>query len=108
MATQEYLKRAEAAKRCGVSVDTIRRAQNDNKFPNIKKDDTTWMIPVSDLVAAGFLDPSEPRGERVDIDELESARQKIAHLIELLDSARDEVTFLRSVVKTHTAAGAAA
>jgi hypothetical protein len=49
------LSRRDAAARCGVHVDTIRR--HEKNFPNKVQRDGKWMIPVSDLVAAGLLDP---------------------------------------------------
>ncbi len=108
MTTQEYLKRSEAAKRCGVSVDTIRRAQADQRFPNAIQKDNTWMIPLADLVYAGLLDLSDSRSERVlRSDETEPAQQTIAHLTELLEREREDVANLRSLLSVLTAAGAA-
>lgn len=49
---------AEAAERTGVSRETIKRRHKDGVFPNAVKETRnnveTWVIPVEDLLGAGF------------------------------------------------------
>lgn len=49
----------EAAQQCSVSRSTIRRYRESGKFPNAEKQSGQWVIPVSDLIAAG-LNPGQP------------------------------------------------
>lgn len=49
----------EAAEHCSVSRSTIRRYRESGKFPNAEKLGGQWMIPVTDLIAAG-LKPGKP------------------------------------------------
>lgn len=49
----------EAAQQCSVSRSTIRRYRESGKFPNAEKQNGQWVIPVSDLIAAG-LNPGQP------------------------------------------------
>lgn len=49
----------EAAMRCRVSVDTIRRRLRNRCFPNAHRDEhSAWLIPVGDLIRDG-MDVSE-------------------------------------------------
>ena len=48
------LTQRQAADACGVSRSTMRRAREAGRFPNAVLDGTTWMIPVGDLLAAGY------------------------------------------------------
>jgi transposase len=58
MTEAKYLTREEAAAVTGCSIDTLRRDQRMNKFPNVRtRRDGVVEIPVADLVAAGRLDP---------------------------------------------------
>lgn len=50
----------EAADRCGVSVNTIRKRQRDGRLPNAIVDEQGWRIPITDLIADG-LEPVSPR-----------------------------------------------
>ncbi|MCP9946788.1 helix-turn-helix domain-containing protein [Streptomyces somaliensis] len=62
----------EAAAACGVSRTTIRRRREDGAFPGAVQDERRgWLIPVEDLLAAGFRlnapappdpDPAETSG----------------------------------------------
>jgi hypothetical protein len=46
---------ARAAEECNVSRDTIKRRRAAGAFPNAYQDASkTWMIPITDLLAAGF------------------------------------------------------
>ena len=59
MSAERMVTRREAAKLTAFSYDTIRRRQDDGVYPNAVLDEHgTWLIPVSDLVAAGDLDPT--------------------------------------------------
>ena len=61
MSAERMVTRREAAKLTAFSYDTIRRCQDDGAYPNAVLDENgTWLIPVSDLVAAGDLDPTSP------------------------------------------------
>ncbi|MFJ8696978.1 helix-turn-helix transcriptional regulator [Streptomyces roseolilacinus] len=45
----------QAAAACGVSRTTIRRRREDGAFPGAVQDEKRgWLIPVEDLLAAGF------------------------------------------------------
>lgn len=51
------LSQAEAARACGVSTATIRRARVAGKLANVEQDGTGgWRIPAPSLVEAGLLD----------------------------------------------------
>lgn len=50
---------SEAAQQCQVSRSTIRRYREQGKFPNAVKEANTWMVPVTDLIAAD-LNPGQP------------------------------------------------
>jgi len=56
---------SKAANECGVSRDTIKRRRAAGGFPNAYQDGRSqWMIPVTDLLAAGLHPgrPSPPQG----------------------------------------------
>jgi hypothetical protein len=62
-----FLTITEAASACRVHVATIRRAADARRFPNAYRgDDGEWLVPVGDLVAAGF--PPSPYGSRTPLD----------------------------------------
>lgn len=58
----------QAARYCGVGKSTILRALKAGKFPNAKREDDTWSIPIADLLAAGFHPDriGKPSADRVD------------------------------------------
>lgn len=61
-AAPELLTLTQAARRCDVSRSRLRRALEDGQLPNaVQAGDErgTWRVPVSDLVAAGYLDSAE-------------------------------------------------
>lgn len=62
----------EAAQRCGVSVNTIRKRQRDGRLPNTIVADTGWAIQLTDLIADGL----EPMSPRALTDQLVSSRPK--------------------------------
>ena len=51
---------SEAAQRCGVSVNTIRKRQRDGRLPNTVVDEQGWQIPITDLITDG-LAPVSPQ-----------------------------------------------
>lgn len=105
------LTRAQAAVLCGVSVDTIKRRQNEGLFPAARRvdKDQHWLITVADLVSAGLLG-----ADRVQAPEpiagadapaaadlpaaLAACRTENAGLRELVASLREQVTALREHV----------
>ncbi|MEV5646294.1 helix-turn-helix domain-containing protein [Streptomyces flaveolus] len=53
--TRPLLTQREAAAGCGVSRTTIRRRREAGELPGaVLDDDRDWLIPVEDLLAAGF------------------------------------------------------
>jgi hypothetical protein len=61
---------ARAATECNVSRDTIKRRRLAGAFPNAYQDaNRTWLIPITDLLAAGFQPtmhkPADPVQETV-------------------------------------------
>lgn len=72
MADDEALTITEAADRAGVARSTIRRALDRDAFPNATQDPDdprgTWLIPVSDLVDAGYP-PQDDATDAPQVDE---------------------------------------
>lgn len=55
------LSQSEAAKRCGVSATTIRRARNSGRLEGVTPDGNGgWRIPIPSLITAGLLDRVSP------------------------------------------------
>lgn len=57
-AQTELLTLTQAARQCGVSRSALRRALDGGRFPGAAQSDDdrgTWLVPVQDLVAAGYL-----------------------------------------------------
>lgn len=54
------LSQAEAARRCGVSTATIRRARSDGRLPGAVETVEGWRIPIPELIAAGLMDRTTP------------------------------------------------
>lgn len=98
MATTECLvTRREAARLCGCSYDSIRRRQAEGAYPNAVERDGAWVIPVSDLVAAGDLDPTAPvEAPPADSDSGDAVR--IARLEAALAAAESEIEFQRGLL----------
>lgn len=109
-----YLTQDEAAVVCGKSKDTIRRYRREDRLANSRQRlDGTVEIAVSDLVAAGLLDPLTAAGDvaevatrsRVERDlvttrqELEVIRTRNDGLQERLEHATAEIEFLRSLLR---------
>lgn len=110
MSTSRYVTKAEAAVLCGRSASAIQRHRREECFPNHRyAEDGTLEIPVSDLVAAGLLDPTEDaeillgrtRAERDLVDlrqQAAVAAERAAALEARLAAATDEIAFLRSLL----------
>ncbi|MGV9504767.1 helix-turn-helix transcriptional regulator [Streptomyces tendae] len=66
--TRPLLTQREAAAACGVSRTTIRRRREADELPGaVLDDDRGWLIPVEDLLAAGFrLNAPVPPDEKKD------------------------------------------
>jgi hypothetical protein len=109
-----YLNQDEAAVVCGKSKDTIRRYRRGGRLANSRQRlDGTVEIAVSDLVAAGLLDPLAAAGDvaevatrsRVERDlvtsrqELEVMRTQNQGLQERFEHAKAEIEFLRSLLR---------
>ncbi|MFE6632588.1 helix-turn-helix domain-containing protein [Streptomyces rochei] len=64
--TRPLLTQREAAAACGVSRTTIRRRREAGELPGaVLDDDRGWLIPVEDLLAAGFrLNAPAPPDEK--------------------------------------------
>jgi hypothetical protein len=79
--TGRFVTRREGARICGCSYDSIRRRQADRADPNAEERDGAWLIPMSDLVAAGDLDPTAPtEPARHDPDSSDADAVRIARL----------------------------
>jgi hypothetical protein len=99
MSTERLVTRKEAGRLCGCSVDSIRRRQAEGDFPNARLDDGAWMIPVSDLVAAGHLDPTAPTESAPPApDETAADAARIARLEAELARAESEIAFQRDLL----------
>ncbi|MCA9851762.1 MAG: hypothetical protein KC461_14110 [Dehalococcoidia bacterium] len=97
--TERFVTRREAARICGCSYDSIRRRQADGAYPNAQEHDGAWVIPMSDLVAAGDLDPSastEPARNDSETGDADAVR--IARLEAELAWAQAEIGFQRSLL----------
>lgn len=67
--TRPLLTQREAAAACGVSRTTIRRRREAGELPGaVLDEDRGWLIPVEDLLAAGFrLNAPAPPDEKKDV-----------------------------------------
>jgi hypothetical protein len=119
MSEVAYLTREEAAMTCDGHVDTIRHDQRREKYPNARpRPDDVIEIPVSDLVAAGRLDPLAANAPHTEIvskarieRELLELRAQLAVKMVITDSfegtlARvdEEIKFLRGLLRERWAA----
>ena len=116
----KYLSRKDAAALCGVHYDTIRRAEKAGNLPNTRRvgqGEGAVEIPVSDLVAAGLLDPLSAEGS---VEVIAQRTRTERELIELrqelaierlrseqreaqLDQAYSEIAFLRTLCTARVA-----
>ncbi|MBS1838438.1 MAG: hypothetical protein JST64_12170 [Actinobacteria bacterium] len=97
--TECFVTRREAARICGCSYDSIRRRQADGAYPNAEERDGAWLIPMSDLVAAGDLDPTAPtEPARHDPDTSDIGAVRIARLEAELAWAQAEIEFQRNLL----------
>ncbi|GAB2463458.1 helix-turn-helix domain-containing protein [Streptomyces incanus] len=93
--TRPLLTQREAATACGVSRTTIRRRREAGELPGaVLDDDRGWLIPVDDLLAAGFhlnapappdekavgdLAPAERQQDPGDADALRTELERLRH-----------------------------
>ena len=104
MSSERWVTRAEAAELRGCSTDTIRRSQNAGEYPNHRTDDDgVWRIPLSDLVAAGHLDPTASVAAAAPHDTDLAAVSHIARLEAALERAESEIEFQRALLLQLTA-----
>ena len=104
MSSERWVTRAEAAELRGCSTDTIRRSQNAGEYPNHRTDDDgVWHIPLSDLVAAGHLDPTASVSAPAPHDTDLAAVSHIARLEAALERAESEIEFQRALLLQLTA-----
>jgi hypothetical protein len=50
---------SSAARACGVNRKIIEKARKEGRFPNASHSGGAWLIPVDDLVSAGFTPSKE-------------------------------------------------
>jgi hypothetical protein len=97
--TERFVTRREAAALCGCSYDSIRRRQAEGAYPHAEERDGAWVIPVSDLVAAGDLDPTAPvEAPPADRDSGGGDAVRIARLEAALAAAESEIEFQRGLL----------
>jgi hypothetical protein len=97
--TERFVTRREAAALCRCSYDSIRRRQAEGAYPNAVERDGAWVIPVSDLVAAGDLDPTAPvEASPADRDAVGGDAVHIARLEAALAAAESEIEFQRGLL----------
>jgi hypothetical protein len=97
--TERFVTRREAARLCGISYDSIRRRQAEDAYPNAVERDGAWVIPVSDLVAAGDLDPTAPvEAPPAHRDSEGGDAVRIARLEAALAAAESEIEFQRGLL----------
>jgi Helix-turn-helix domain len=105
-AQERLVTQREAADLAGCSKDTIVRARRAGRFPHAILHGQAWMVPINDLVAAGFNEAvSEGRGTRpgarmetkaVNLD-LARAQARIDALEDLVERQDAELHFLRQL-----------
>jgi multidrug efflux pump subunit AcrA (membrane-fusion protein) len=82
---------SEAAEQCGVARSTIRRALDQDRFPNAVRDDDargTWWVPVSDLLDAGYV-PATPQSTPQSTPQMsEQSTTQGTHLVPWADVAQ--------------------
>jgi excisionase family DNA binding protein len=96
---QDYYNISEAAKLLGVSIPTIRAKIKRKELPNAQKPKgtrSTWLIPLSDLMATKEMNKVEAKPE-------EKAEAR-ANALELeIDRLRAEIEHLRELVEIYKA-----
>ncbi|HMC39731.1 MAG TPA: helix-turn-helix domain-containing protein [Acidimicrobiales bacterium] len=113
---ERYLTQTEAARRAGVSKDSIIRARRAGRLAGARLAEGRWLIPAEALVAAG-LAPSdesetlsrqgepdvEDTGEACDV-ELARSGARIAALEDVVARQDEELRFLRQLLADAVAA----
>ena len=100
----------EAAEACQVSLKTIRRRRDKGDFPNsyrsASRAQSPWLIPVTDLIAAGLTPgkpapPEEPAPEpSPEPAELDKLKAEIAELRKRAETAEAVVTERERTIET--------
>lgn len=95
MSSRPMLTQREAATACGVSRTTIRRRREAGDLPGAVQDSARgWLIPVEDLLAAGFrLNAPSPPDEEApagDASRVVDGQEDMASLRAELEQARHE------------------
>lgn len=102
--TERFVTRREAARLCGISYDSIRRRQAEGAYPHAEERDGAWVIPISDLVVAGDLDPTAPVEAPPAVrDTSGDEAVRIARLEAALAAAESEIEFQRGLLLTMAA-----
>ena len=119
MTEARYLTREEAAAVCACHIDTIRRDERMGKCSNKRtRPDGKIEIPVSDLVAAGRIDPlvadaplieivTKSRVERELVElrqELAVSKMRLVAMESMLQRSDKEVGFVRSLMRQKSVA----
>lgn len=80
--TRPALTLSDAATSCGTSRSTIRRKLDAKEFPNAYRegDDGPWMVPVTDLLAAGLKVNAPTKPEADATEETTAAPDDVARL----------------------------
>ena len=115
------LSQLEAARLAGCSRDTIARARRAGRLPDARLQDGHWVIPLTNLMAAGLYHPAQPGDvltpeapaddPPAEIEhpalQLARAETRIAGLEALVARQDVELRFLRLTVETLAKRGAA-
>lgn len=103
MSTERLLTIKEAAALTRLGDYTIRRRVRAESYPNADLVEGTYLIPVSDLVAFGDLDPMQ-RDDEVELSppvDIDTAR--VARLEEAVCRLESDNEFLRSLLMQQSA-----
>jgi hypothetical protein len=81
MSERPAFNQRDAARECGVSVETIKRRRMMGQFPNSFQSGNRgdWMIPVDDLLAAG-LQPGKPSPPDAAVPVIDAEEPKLGEL----------------------------
>ena len=116
---ERYLTHVEAARRAGVSKDSIIRARRAGRLPGARLTDGHWEIPSSSLAAAGLQPPGlgetdAAAGRAADafenmdegcMVEMAATEAKLAALADLVARQDEELRFLRQLLAEAIANG---
>ena len=90
MSSERYLNASEAAELTGKSLPTIRHYLTSGKLPNAtqrpKGKVKVWVIPLTDLQAAGLLDKVSGSKQPSEAEKSEFRTQALEHQLDLLQT----------------------